>query len=108
MCISGCMKVRDNTDIEETAPKIVIGSDIYEPYLYRDEYGEFEGIDVEIATEALKRMGYAPEFKVIVWENKKDYLADGEIDCLWAAFPWTGAKRNISGQDHIYTADRWL
>lgn len=92
MCISGCMKVRDNTDIEETAPKIVIGSDIYEPYLYRDEYGEFEGIDVEIATEALKRMGYAPEFKVIVWENKKDYLADGEIDCLWGCFSMNGRE----------------
>ncbi len=92
MCISGCMKVKDNTDIEDAAPKIVIGSDIYEPYLYRNEYGEFEGIDVEIATEALKRMGYAPEFKVIVWENKKDYLTDGEIDCLWGCFSMNGRE----------------
>lgn len=92
VCISGCMKVKDNTDIEEAAPKIVIGSDIFEPYLYRDEYGEFEGIDVEIATEALKRMGYVPEFKVIVWENKKDYLTDGEIDCLWGCFSMNGRE----------------
>ena len=42
---------------DEPLPKLVIGSDNYEPYFYLDEDGSFAGIDVEIATEACRRMG---------------------------------------------------
>lgn len=31
-----------------------IGSDDYSPFFYRDESGDFAGIDVELATEAFK------------------------------------------------------
>ena len=89
---AGCAKVEENS--ESTAPreKIIIGSDIYEPYIYLNENGGFRGIDVELATEALDRMGYEPEFKVIVWEDKKDYLERGEVDCLWGCFSMNGRE----------------
>ena len=38
------------------------GSDDYEPYSYLDETGEFTGIDVDLAREACRRLGYRPEF----------------------------------------------
>lgn len=66
--------------------KIVVGSDRYEPYIYLDDNGEFSGIDVELATEAFRRMGYEPEFKCILWENKKEELDLGNVDCLWGCF----------------------
>ena len=55
---------------EEALPQLVIGSDNYEPYFYLDEDGTFAGIDVEIATEACRRMGYAPALRKIDWQNK--------------------------------------
>lgn len=72
--------------------KIIVGSDRYEPYIYLDEDGKFSGIDVELATEAFHRMGYEPEFQEILWENKKDALTDGTVDCLWGCFSMNGRE----------------
>ena len=77
---------------DEPLPKLVIGSDNYEPYFYLDEDGAFAGIDVEIATEACRRMGYEPEFRKIQWQNKDVLLVQGEVDCLWGSFSMTGRE----------------
>ena len=75
LAMTGCFdKSSGKIDDESTYPKIVVGSDLFEPYVYRDSEGKPAGIDVDIAKEAFKRMGYQPKFKFIVWENKKDYL----------------------------------
>ena len=84
--ISGCSKGSVDKETRTETKKIVIGSDIISPYLYQNADGEFIGIDVELATEALHRMGYEPEFRLIVWENKKKLLADGDVDCIWGSF----------------------
>lgn len=88
----GCRSQKSLSNSSDDSKVLVIGSDRYEPYIYRNEDGDFEGIDVELATEALRRMGYKPEFKPIVWENKKDYLADGAVDCLWGCFSMNGRE----------------
>lgn len=77
---------------QEKMRKIIVGSDRYEPYIYLDEDGKFSGIDVELATEAFHRMGYEPEFQEILWENKKDALTDGTVDCLWGCFSMNGRE----------------
>lgn len=94
LIFAGCSYGYDDADTEKEKEfaAIVIGSDNYEPYLYINENGEFEGIDVELATEAFHRMGYEPEFKLIVWENKKDYLSKGDVDCLWGCFSMNGRE----------------
>lgn len=79
--LCGCTAVKkDNSNGE-----IVIGSDQFEPFSYL-ENGEMKGIDVDIAKEAFKRMGYTPVFKRIEWQKKDEYLRSGEIDCLWGGF----------------------
>lgn len=88
---AGCSSAAESHN-EMNVRKLVIGSDTYEPYIYRNDEGEYVGIDIEIATEALHRMGYEPEFKSIVWENKKKLLADGEVDCLWGCFSMNGRE----------------
>lgn len=77
---------------DEPLPKLVIGSDNYEPYFYLDEDGAFAGIDVEIATEACRRMGYEPEFQKIQWQNKDVLLVQGVVDCLWGSFSMDGRE----------------
>ncbi|MCI5975195.1 MAG: transporter substrate-binding domain-containing protein [Clostridiales bacterium] len=69
-----------------------IASDDYSPYFYFGETGDFEGIDVELATEACRRMGYKPQFMKIVWSNKDAILNEGEADLLWGSFSMTGRE----------------
>ena len=73
-------------------PEIVIGSDNYPPYNYVDTDGNATGIDVELATEAFKRMGYKAKFIYIDWEDKKNLLANGTIDCVWGSFSMDGRE----------------
>lgn len=71
---------------------LTVGCDDYSPFSYADVDGELTGIDVELAKEAFARMGYAPEFTFINWEEKKDLLADGKIDCVWSSFTMDGRE----------------
>ena len=69
-----------------------VGSDFYPPFVYSDEYGNIVGLDVEILTEALARIGYKPKYQLIDWEKKKELLANGELDCVMGSFSMTGRE----------------
>lgn len=86
--------IKDNTEKE----KLLIGSDIYSPYFYLYDNGGFAGIDVEIATEACRRLGLAPVFIRIERQNKAKYLVDHTIDCLWGSFYMNGRE-----DDYLWT-----
>ena len=73
-------------------PQILIGSDTYPPYIYLNKDGTPSGIDVEIATEAFRRMGYAARFEVIDWEQKTALVESGAIDCIWGCFSMQGRE----------------
>ena len=78
-------------------PQIIVGSDTYPPYIYLNNDGVPAGIDVEIATEAFRRMGYAARFETIDWEQKTDLVESGAIDCIWGCF-------SMQGREEMY---RW-
>lgn len=42
----------------------------------------YAGIDVEIAAEACRRIGYEPVFREIALDERFARLAAGEVDCL--------------------------
>ena len=73
-------------------PQILVGSDTYPPYIYLNNDGTPAGIDVEIATEAFRRMGYAARFEVIDWEQKTALVESGAIDCIWGCFSMQGRE----------------
>ena len=98
-CIAGCLlltgcgtTVTEDTQKLSDLPQLVIGSDSYEPFNYINEDGEFAGVDVELAQEACRRIGYEPVFTQIVWEDKDEYLKEGSVDCLWGSFTMTGRE----------------
>ena len=93
--MAGCSSQTDNTSsADATLPKIVIGSDNYPPYNYEDANGNPTGIDVDLAAEAFKRMGYQAEFKIIDWEAKKQLVESGKIDCIWGSFSIDGREND--------------
>ena len=74
--------------------KIVVGIDNFEPYTYLDVNGNYTGVDVDIATKVFHKLGYEPEFKVIKWSEKNNYLADGTIDCIWSCYSMNGREKD--------------
>ena len=71
--LAGCKN--DSSSKKETEkPVITLGSDSYPPYNYLNEDGVPTGIDVELATEAFKRMGYQVEVVQINWEKNKELV----------------------------------
>lgn len=73
-------------------PVILVGSDNYPPFHYEDANGQPTGIDVDLAKEAFRRMGYQAVFVTIDWEDKKDLVERGEIDCIWGSFSSDGRE----------------
>lgn len=94
LCLSlaACGHLTGGEEADAGLPTLTIGSDNYEPYIYLDDQGNFTGIDVELATEACRRLGYRPVFRQIVWEKKDEALALGDVDCLWGSFTMTGRE----------------
>ena len=104
----------------ESLPQIIVGSDSYPPYVYLDNNGDPIGIDVDIAAEAFRRMGYQAVFTTIDWEQKNNLLESGEIDCVWGCFSMAGREQQyqwagpymlsrqviaVNGNSGIYTWD---
>lgn len=83
--MAGC-KNASNSKKEKEKPVITLGSDSYPPYNYLNEDGVPTGIDVELATEAFNRMGYQVNVVQINWEEKKELVESGEIDCIMGCF----------------------
>ena len=89
----GGLTACDGTNAKNSdLPQILIGSDTYPPYIYLNNDGTPAGIDVEIATEAFRRMGYAARFEVIDWEQKTALVESGAIDCIWGCFSMQGRE----------------
>ena len=89
LLLGGCAK---QEPAEDDLPQLVIGSDDYHPYNYIDESGSPAGIDVDIAQEACRRIGYEAVFHQINWNEKDSLLASGEVDCLWGCFSMNGRE----------------
>ena len=98
LLLAGCGQTADMAEQGKSSlPVLRLGCDVYPPYNMTGADGKPTGIDIDLAREALHRMGYEPEFINIDWENKKALLEDGEIDCIWSSF-------SIDGREEDY---RW-
>ena len=91
LILGGCGGKKEKAADSEL-PVIVIGMDYFEPYSYQASDGKYKGIDVELAKEAFRRLGYQPKFEKIVWEDKDELLTDGTIDCLWSSYSMNGRE----------------
>ena len=85
---------KDGLTPEKKTAVVKIGFDSFKPYSSVDENGNYVGIDIELATEAFRRMGYQAEFQMIPWEEKARLLADGSLDCLWSCFTMNGREND--------------
>ena len=104
MLLLGCKN--NNSVNNDDLPEIIVGSDTYPPFVYLDESGSPTGIDVDIATEAFKRMGYKATFKTIDWVRKTELVDSGEIDCIWGCFSILGRENVYNWSDPYMLSDQ--
>ena len=87
---------------QATAPaqsqKIVVGlDDNFPPMGFRDEKNQLVGFDIDLAREAMKRLGADVEFKPIDWSAKEAELNGRRVDVLWNGLTITEErKKNIN------------
>ena len=91
-------RLQQNAGGGSTARAYRVGSDNYPPFIYLNNDSTPTGIDVDIATEAFARMGYAVRFEIIDWEQKTNLVESGAIDCIWSCF-------SMDGREQLY---RWV
>ena len=77
---------------EPDLPTLVIGGTMYAPYFDQDVGNSYRGIDVDIATEACRRIGYQPDFRLIDIDQRFQALEDGQVDCLWTCLTMDGRE----------------
>ena len=83
---AGCNDSSNNVtpSSDSGSKKIVIGlDDTFPPFGFKDTDGEIKGVDIDLAKEVMKRLGYAVEFKAINWADKYKELDSGQIDIIW-------------------------
>lgn len=103
--LSGCADpAGSDSPNEDALPVITVGSDNYPPFNCQDTSGHPTGIDVDLATEAFRRMGYRAQFVTIDWEEKKNLVESGAIDCIWGGFSINGREdQYLWTQPYMYS-----
>lgn len=68
----------------------------FPPFGFKGDDGNFTGFDIELATEAAKRLGKTVKLMPIDWDSKDLELSSGSIDCIWNGF-------TVNGREDSYT-----
>ena len=89
--------------------KLVIGiDDDFAPMSFHDERGNLVGFDIDLATEAAKRMNAEVEFKPIDWDNKEKEIVSGNIDMIWNGLDITDQRKEYMIFSKPYMDDRQI
>lgn len=73
---------------------LILGlDDSFPPMGFRDDNGEIVGFDIDLATEAAKRMDLKLDIKPIDWNSKVLVLNKGDIDVIWNGFTASDERR---------------
>ena len=73
---------------------IVVGlDDNFPPMGFRDENNVLVGFDIDLASEAGKRLGAEVQFKPIDWNAKEAELSSKRVDVLWNGLTITDARK---------------
>ncbi len=74
--------------------KITVGVDEFFPPMTFRENNELKGIDIDLAKEVFKRLGYEVEFKPVEWKNIITELENKNIDIIWSGLSITEERKS--------------
>lgn len=107
-CMAGC-----SADSQEEASsgtgtlRVGVRDDIMNFSYLNDQTGKHYGLEVDIANEMAKRLGYADvEFVSVTPDSRKDMLLKGEVDCLVACYSIADSRLENFDFSPAYYTDR--
>ena len=116
LLLSHCQPAADTkqnnpTDTAETQPlthscDFVVGFDAWEPYQYIDVGAQVSGLDIELVTAVLTKMGCDIDFKAGTWVTLLGELKNGEIDILLGASK-TAAREEFALFSQAYRTEEY-
>ena len=68
---------------------LTIGVSLFEPWVIKNDKGELDGYEIQIAKQLAKDLGVTPNFKVVNWEELINELENKEIDIIIAGMAIT-------------------
>lgn len=108
VCMAGC-----SADSQEEASsgtgtlRVGVRDDIMNFSYLNDQTGKHYGLEVDIANEMAKRLGYADvEFVSVTPDSRKDMLLNGEVDCLAACYSIADSRLENFDFSPAYYTDR--
>ena len=94
LTIGGLVGCSNTNNDASDKNEIIIGYDnTFVPMGYLDENGDTVGFDVDLATEAFKRLDINMKFQSIDWSMKEAELNSGNIDVIWNGYTLTEERK---------------
>ena len=87
--------------------KLLVGLDVALPPMgFRNEDGEIDGFDIELAKEVCRRIGVEAEFVPINWNQKESELDANKIDCIWNGYTINDDRKAKVNMTDAYMGNR--
>ena len=107
-CLAGC-----NAGDQEESPsgtgtlRVGVRDDIMNFSYLNEQTGKHYGLEIDIANEIAKRLGYADvEFVSVTPDSRKDTLLNGEADCVIACYSIADSRLENFDFSPAYYTDR--
>ncbi len=85
---------------------LIVGVDEnFYPLSYKDDSGNFAGLDIDLANEICTILGVTPEFVAVPWAQKEQMLNTGEVDCLMSGLAITQNRAQIMNFTRAYLSN---
>ena len=85
--LAGCGGSAEGATSDGETLRVGVRDDVVGFGFQNKDTGRYYGLEIDIAQEMAKRMGYADvEFVTVTPDTRKDMLLDGEVDCVAACY----------------------
>lgn len=100
LSVMGCTSTADGQEdtwqkLEDRGTLIVGFDETFVPMGFRDSSGEFIGFDIDLAKEAISRLGLTIAYQPIDWNLKETELNAENIDVIWNGYTITPERREM-------------
>lgn len=89
--LGACAK--DNAEGTDKKTLVVGIDNTFAPMGFKNDKGDLEGFDIEMAKEVGKKIGKEMEFQNIDWDLKETELETGNIDLIWNGYSVTKERK---------------
>lgn len=90
-----------------TKDTLIIGfDDTFAPFGFKNEHGDYDGFDIDLAEAVFKKMEIQYKFQPIDWSTKETELNAGNIDMIWNGYSVTDEREAIVQFSEAYMANR--